>query len=549
MACFPSRSISRLVQWLDELAFAVLGLVAAQLDRLFHIRNTVAQRLFLGRAGPVSGPIVRFIRAYYGARIRILAAEFEPEFYVSQIPDAFGRASASGDPILHYMMLGHFVGLSPNRAFEPRHYREQHPKLSIFAPPFLDFLRRGRPAGEAPNHLAGRSSRKAAGPERAVALVIDHPRGGGSTRYLNIYEDRLRAEGFSVIRGRRVGGGLPLMVFGEEPDAAWFNPFAEEDRLSQFVRAAGVDHLVINHMVDLPGVSLDWAKTISERLGLSYEVILHDYYMICPRITLVDAQGRYCGVGDQAACAACLGARGREFAGVDIAAWRATAEALLAGAARVVAPSEDLASRIRQTLPTIEVEVFEPELTLTMPQRPHRPLRPGERLHVTMLGALDEPKGYAVIAELAKWIRATGAPIQLQVIGDTKGTRQLRRLGVTVTGRYIQADLEVILDRLAPHIFFFPAIWPETWSFTLTAALARGTPVAAFDIGAIAQRLRRAGAGALLPYEMHGDIARLGEWFTRLRQEMSIHQTDEAVARLAKVTEAAPRIGGCPVAS
>ena len=548
MARFPGRSIGHLVQWADELVFSALGLIATQLERLFRLRNVIAQRLFLGRVGPVSGPIVRFIRAYYGAKIRILAAEFEPEFYVSQIPDAFGRASASGDPILHYMMLGHFVGLSPNRAFEPRHYREQHPKLSIFAPPFLDFLRRGRPAGEAPNHLAGRPSQKTAAADRAVALVIDHPRGGGSTRYLNIYEGRLRAEGFSVIRGRRVSGGLPLMVFGEEPNAAWFNPFADEERLAQFVREAGVTHLVINHMVDLPGVPLDWARTICERLGLSYEVILHDYYMVCPRITLVDAQGRYCGVGDAKACTACLGATG-EFSGVDIVSWRATAGGLLAGASRVVAPSEDLATRIRQTLPVTEVEVFEPELTITMPQRTQRPLRPSVRLHVTMLGALDEPKGYAVITELAKWIRATDAPIQLQVIGDTKGTPQLRRLGVVVTGRYVQSELEGILDRLAPHIFFFPAIWPETWSFTLTTALARGVPVAAFDIGAIAQRLRRAGTGALLPYEMRDDVEGLGQWFLqvlydlRAPQGMAAAPTENSLPGPSASMSARPAVG------
>lgn len=540
MARFLRGIAGHLVQWADELAFSALGLVATQLDKLFHFRNAVAHRLFLGRAGPVSGPIVRFIRAYYGAKIRALAVEFEPEFYVSQIPDAFGRASATGDPILHYLMFGHLVGLSPNRTFEPRYYREQHAHLSLFTPPFLDFLKRGRPSGEAPNHLAARSPTESArGLRGTAAMVIDHPRGGGSTRYLNIYEAKLRAEGFKVIRGRRVSGGLPLIVFGEEPDAPWFNPFEDQERLDRFVREAGVGHMVINHMVDVPGAPLDWARTACERLGLSYEVILHDYFMVCPRITLVDAQGRYCGVGDAAACGACLGAS-REFDGIDITAWRASAGSLLMGATRVVAPSEDLAMRIRQTFPAVEIEVFEPELTVTMPQRAQRPLRVGERLRVTMLGALDEPKGYAVIAELAKWIRATGAPIQLQVIGDTKGTRQLQRLGVTVTGRYTQADLDILLDRLSPHLFFFPAIWPETWSFTLTTALARGIPIAAFDIGAIAQRLRRAGAGALLPYELHDKPGDLGAWLLQFRLQLSRSETPQMAAGPAAMAEISP---------
>ena len=42
---------------------------------------------------------------------------------------------------------------------------------------------------------------------------------------------------------------------------------------------------------------------------------------------------------------------------------------------------------------------------------------------------------------------------------------------------------------------FFPAIWPETYSFVLSEIWAAGYPAVAFDIGAIAERIRATGAG------------------------------------------------------
>jgi hypothetical protein len=44
-------------------------------------------------------------------------------------------------------------------------------------------------------------------------------------------------------------------------------------------------------------------------------------------------------------------------------------------------------------------------------------------------------------------------------------------------------------------------VWPETYSYTLSAALAAGILPAAFDFGAIASRLRSIGWGELMPLE------------------------------------------------
>ena len=56
-----------------------------------------------------------------------------------------------------------------------------------------------------------------------------------------------------------------------------------------------------------------------------------------------------------------------------------------------------------------------------------------------------------------------------------------------------------LVEREQPDIFFFPSVWPETWCYTLDHALHTGLPVVAFELGAIAERLRAVSGCVLLP--------------------------------------------------
>ena len=48
-----------------------------------------------------------------------------------------------------------------------------------------------------------------------------------------------------------------------------------------------------------------------------------------------------------------------------------------------------------------------------------------------------------------------------------------------VTGRYNDADLPGLIENVAPHLIWFPAVWPETFSYTLSAAIEAGAAMAA----------------------------------------------------------------------
>ena len=73
-----------------------------------------------------------------------------------------------------------------------------------------------------------------------------------------------------------------------------------------------------------------------------------------------------------------------------------------------------------------------------------------------------------------------------------------------------------------------PSVWPETYSYTLSIALQAGLPVAAFDIGAIARRIRAfepSDGHCLYNLELAKMPDRLNERFVKWRSVRVVTET------------------------
>jgi glycosyltransferase involved in cell wall biosynthesis len=127
-------------------------------------------------------------------------------------------------------------------------------------------------------------------------------------------------------------------------------------------------------------------------------------------------------------------------------------------------------------------------------------------LRIAVTGGLSVQKGRDVIARLAALIDARRAPVQIAVFGAVEEPSILSHFAcVTLAGPYESCDLKRHLAAFHPHFVFFPAVWPETWCFTLSEVWACGYPALSFDIGAIAERIRDSRAGAVLPFGLTAD--------------------------------------------
>ncbi|MCJ2064324.1 glycosyl transferase, partial [Methylobacterium sp. J-088] len=170
-------------------------------------------------------------------------------------------------------------------------------------------------------------------------------------------------------------------------------------------------------------------------------------------------------------------------------------------------PSSDTAGRIGRVYRDLAITVrphAEPERAV----RTTAPHRPGRVRRVAVLGAISATKGGLVLQALATDAQTRNRPLRFALVGfcDPALEGGFERAGVTRTGRYA-SDNEALdlVWRVAADLILLPAIWPETYSYALTLALRTGLPVAAFDLGAPADRLRADPDGHLLPYALADD--------------------------------------------
>jgi O-antigen biosynthesis protein len=333
----------------------------------------------------------------------------------------------------------------------------------------------------------------------STVLMVSHARGGGTARHEEEEAQRLMTErGLATVflRPSRAKGCVSLSSPGmtELPNLDAL-PLQREGLLLDILRGLSLQEVQLHHLADHASTLTDLLPAWCEMLGVPLKVTLHDYYMVCPRINLVDASGRYCGEPAPDACDRCLQRDAEGRAAGPIVSWRRSHGRLLASAAERLVPDPDVATRLKRYFPAqvFTVKAHEPLVRLA-------PVAPGSRpavRHVLVIGSLSVIKGYEVLLGLAEAAASRTAGLRFTLLGHSKDDASLRQAGVDVRGRYEDPQLPRLIEEVAPDLILLPSVWPETYSYVLSAAMASGRRVATFDLGAPARRLREAGADAI----------------------------------------------------
>jgi GT2 family glycosyltransferase len=238
-------------------------------------------------------------------------------------------------------------------------------------------------------------------------------------------------------------------------------------------------------------------------LGVPYDVVIHDYAWVCPRITLVGPEKRYCGEPGWNTCEACytdLGGNIEED--INPSRLRSRSQGVLGGARRVIVPSQDVAARLKNYFPKVRYVVTPWEKTVAPLRRAgHRVSR--LRLRVAVVGAIGIDKGYDYLLACARHVAAQRIALEFVVVGHTCDDKRLLDTGVVqITGGYEEAEAVELIRAQEAELGFLPALWPETWSYTLSQMWQAGLEVLAFDLGAQADRIRETGRGSVLPLNL-----------------------------------------------
>lgn len=271
----------------------------------------------------------------------------------------------------------------------------------------------------------------------------------------------------------------------ELPDHARFRLVSTDWKVMlDALKAMQFDRVHLHHVHGLPQAILD----IDLALEIPLDCTLHDYTSVCPQYQLVDPEGRYCGEPDEAGCNQCI--KGRPHAWqLKIGQWREAFTLVLTRANRVFAPSMSVVHKIRRYFPSVDVICLpHPEAAAQSPQV----------VKVALLGALSNAKGLSAALSVAAHAEAKHSPLLLRLIGHAAEPLPST---LTATGSYDADDLPKLIAGERPDVIWLPSQVPETFSFTLSAALASGLPIVASDIGALSDRLRDVSNATLLAHD------------------------------------------------
>ena len=427
------------------------------------------------------------------------------------------RAAAAGWRNLHLLdtFVLHTGGVSFGESKSPREraametLRRLHPRYEADVMAFVqaDPARTARLALD-----VARLQAEAA--QQPVVLAVLHDRAGGTVRHVRELAQFLQGKALFLMLSP-AAGGVVVLRRAEEKEAfeLAFRINDQMEELVQALRQLGVVHVHYQHLLGHSEAILD----LPARLGTAHDFTAHDFYTYCKNISLTGIDNRYIVPPRAGECGCCEPTDTAPYAGT-VAQWRHRNALLLNNARHVLAPSQDTASRIAGFVPGARVQaVAHTDMPAQLPTPTARTLAATAPLKIVVLGAMSAIKGADVLEAVAIEAAKRGAPVEFHLLGY--GYRSLQtqpRARLTVHGGYKEEELPALLEWLQPDLAWFPAQWPETYSYTLSACLAAGLPIVAPDIGAFPERLAGRDWSWVMPWD--ASTAQWLDFFAQIRE-------------------------------
>jgi glycosyltransferase involved in cell wall biosynthesis len=470
---------------------------------------------------PIENPLVHYLSAS--------GAEFDPHplfntsFYLQRNPDVL---KSGVNALLHFLEDGARQGRRPNPNFDIAAYSARHPEIAESKiNPLVHFLQSRPQSAElifavelAENAGVTAASahearidrlRRWAGNAQSAIVFLNQADGGGTRRHVRDL-CQLASDDCLVLLLKPSLCGTPGVVELSAPQleselCIQFDQVAQFDQLTNLLKGLCVERVHVHHVQQ----NESFARNLIEALNVPFDFTVHDYYVLSPQLHLVDENGRFAGEPD-----------GR------YAEWRARLSWLIEDADRVIAPSIDVKQRLKHFYPCKEVvAAYHPGSSDTERQPRVQSLREEEFLKILILGELGNHKGAAILDSCAVTARRRRLPLSFELLGtSTLPLTTYPQTELTVHGAYRDEQLQELIGRIAPHLCWFPARCPETYSYTLTAALQADLPVVATNIGAFPERLAGRKWSFIAPWDSDAD-----EWlnlFVRIRNQYFLNGID-----------------------
>ena len=317
-----------------------------------------------------------------------------------------------------------------------------------------------------------------------IVLFVIHNFGGGTVQHLEAILNQLGNKIFPVIlKGKRKANDSYKLGFGwshcKSIDTV---ALKTAEQVIEIMTAIRVDSIHVHHLTGISHTLVQW---IQDHYQDQYLITCHDFYFINGNPTLTDQRGEYFGVNAKKSWHDINAVKPQPFAEQT---WRQDAFRFLKKSKLVLFPSfstQSLYQTAFSSLPNSRV-IWHEEF-LKEPTSSQHYYQPLNQISILILGAIGKEKGADFLEKLAKTAHKKHERKYIfKLIGYSY--RKLRF--VQEVGPYDNKDLNRMILEAGANYILFTSRCPETFSYTLSAAISSNIPIIAPNIGVFPERLQ-----------------------------------------------------------
>ena len=290
-------------------------------------------------------------------------------------------------------------------------------------------------------------------------------------------------------------------------DTDLHNPIVEKS-FSEILKNFSIDVVHFQHLLGLPLSLIEVAK----REGKKVVVSLHDYFFWCPNYKLLSPLNNnglsFCSFEeDDTTCARCLNLLGKKDINAErVRNRRKYIAELLSMSDSVILFSKYVKDVFQSLYSSSSDKAMIIEHGIDVEQSLSPFLQYNNSLNIAYLGAFTYEKGADIFIEIVRRIKSMyfSDKVTFTVMGEIGYPLPgdlLKFKGLTSIGAYRPHEVGKLLQGKGINLVLLLSRWPETYSYTLSEAMAHGIPMITTDLGALRERLAKYSAGYLVQNE------------------------------------------------
>ena len=334
-------------------------------------------------------------------------------------------------------------------------------------------------------------------------LFFDHELGGGANVYRNNFiEDSIRSKKIILLVTYDFNRKEFLFTCKIRKEMLRYSLNGLEN-LNALLSHFEFEKIIMSDVVSYPS-PLGIIKYISDlkaKRCCLLEILIHDYFCITPYVVLLGDEKKYL----KGQITRLNSIVRKEFSifvprqEKDIYVWEKSWFKILNESDSIICFSQSSSNMMHEYYPNLnreKISIVPHKISHVSVSTMHSNNKK-QILTIGILGNIRYIKGSEIIKEMVQIVDRKKLHVKIVVIGELH--ERIRSKNLVVTGRYDYSQMNHIISKQKIDIFFISSIFLETFSYTTEEIIRMKVPIAAFDLGAPAERISTYEKGMLIP--------------------------------------------------